>query len=132
MSLDQDVVDLKKHIKTLKCILEKAKEYPFLFNENHVDFCELLVSSDEVVRFYISKDSIGNLSLHFKDFNGTLPAPETLEYLAGKAVNYNLTPKDLIRSFSRSIARPLAEYNAKRESESLESQLLYQLEMHNP
>ncbi len=131
MSLDQDIVDLKKHIKTLKCILEKAKEYPFLFNDNNVEFCERFVSSDEIVRFYISKDHTGNLSLHFKEFNGGYTAPETLEYLAEKAVNYKLSPEDLIRSFSRSIATPLAKYNANKESESLESQLLYELERQN-
>lgn len=121
--------DLTRYIKTLKCILEKAKEYPFLFDNNPIEFCENFVSTDEIVRFYISKDHTGNLSLHFKEFNGGFTAPETLEYLAEKAVNYKLSPEDLIRSFSRSIAVPLAKYNAKRESESLESQLLYQLEM---
>jgi hypothetical protein len=130
MPLDSDVVDLKKHIKTLKCILEKAREYPFLFNGTSIEFCNGFVSNDETIKFYISKDA-GNLSLHFKDFNGAISATETLEYLAGKAVQYKLSPADLIRGFSNSIARPFADYTASRESKSLENQLLYELERQN-
>lgn len=133
--------ELADYIRRFDSILKVAKNYPYLFDNkivedltilryrhspyNHTTFSILRENGELILR------GTGTYCGQVKDGVYREEVKDDVKRLAEIAKDSNIPPDDLIRFFCKSIAKPLAEYNAKRESESLESQLLYQLEMNN-
>lgn len=117
--------DLTQYLRAFKGILSTTKQYSHVLNRDLLEFCSFFVAQDELNYFYVNKENDGNFKLAAR---GASKNP-SLEDLAKFAISNKITPKSLINSFCNSLSKPLAKYMADAESNRLENQLLYQLEL---